>query len=121
MDQALQSRSWGGASSAMTMLSNPFEYLLPVPPDAFIGRWPLVDVIARDLTRTHGGSHACIGGRRFGKSSLLLALHYRLRNLEEADAIRVVPIFIDLKAYHFASEGEFFGALLHELRNRIDI
>lgn len=97
---------------------NPFEYLLPVTPDLFFGRWPLVEQVARDLKRTKGGSHAFIGGRRFGKSSLLIALHDYLRR--SGDSRQVLPILMDFKEYVFAGEGQFFANLLREVWRRVD-
>lgn len=102
------------------MEENPFEYLLPVHPDQFFGRWSLVGLIARDVTRVKGGSHAIIGGRRFGKSSLIIALHNYLRR-EEVDNRRVLPILMDFKEFVFSSEGQFFATLLNEVWRRVDL
>ena len=59
-------------------MSNPFNFGTPVPPQQMVGRWQLVQTIARDLINPGGHSHIIVGGRRFGKSSFLEALQYSL-------------------------------------------
>ena len=46
------------------MPRNPYQYLRPVSPDAFVGRWRLVHEIADDLSLEGGESHAIVAGRR---------------------------------------------------------
>lgn len=100
---------------------NPFRYLRPVPPKEFLGRWSLVEEIARDLTYHSGDSYACIGGRRFGKSSLLLALHHNLRQAGPTDSGHLVlPLLIDFKRT-FSSENDFWEYVLEEIRSRTDV
>lgn len=100
---------------------NPFRYLRPVPPDQFLGRWLLVKEMALDLTLDDGDSYACIGGRRFGKSSLLIALHHYLRTSEAQEGDhKALPLLLDFKRHNFQSETAFFAILLHEVRRRVD-
>jgi len=104
----------------VTQGRNPFRYLRPVPPQEFLGRWSMVEEIALDLTFDDGDSHACIGGRRSGKSSLLAALHHYLCQPEthKGDHL-VLPILVDFKRT-FSSEAAFFAHLLQEVRRRVD-
>jgi hypothetical protein len=100
---------------------NPFRYLRPIPPEEFLGRWSLVKEIAWDLALEDGDSYACIGGRRFGKSSLLLALHHYLRTPEAQGGDHVVlPLLLDFKRHNFKSETAFFATVLHEVRRRVE-
>ena len=48
---------------------NPFHFN-PAGPNEFVGRWPLVRELAGELA-LGASSYACVGGRRFGKTSLL--------------------------------------------------
>lgn len=99
---------------------NPFRFLRPVPPGEFVGRWSLVEDIAYDLTMEQGDSHACIGGRRFGKSSVLAALHHQLRRLEPDEGDHpVLPLYIDFKR-SFPSVEAFWGYVWHQVCRRID-
>src|SRR5689334_14627825 len=98
------------------MRSNPFQYLDPVPPDAFVARWPLVKRIALDLSLESGNSQAIIAGRRCGKSSLLHAIgsHLRQAEVQTASDWTVWPILFDFKSGEFASTGEVLVRLLRE-------
>lgn len=106
------------------MPRNPFQYLLPVAPAAFVGRWPLVNQMARDLTQDGGDSHAIIAGRRCGKSSLLNALAHDLRQgwarPDGADWL-ALPLHFDFKAAAFPSVEAFFARILSELCRRVDL
>lgn len=100
---------------------NPFHYLRPVPPKAFLGRGALLEEMAWDITLDSGDSHACIGGRRFGKSSLLIALHHYLCKPEAQKGDHfVLPILIDFKEHSFSSEAAFFATVLQEVTHRVD-
>jgi hypothetical protein len=108
-------------SRSMAQDRNPFHYLRPVPPDEFLGRWSPVKEMAWDLTLDKGDSYACIGGRRFGKSSLLAALHHYLRTPEVLGGDHIVlPLLLDCRGHNFASETVFFSTLLQEVRRRVD-
>lgn len=105
------------------MSRNPFQYLLPVSPEAFVARWPLVKRIALDLTLEGGDSHAVVAGRRCGKSSLLMAVAHQLRQPEagEAGDWLALPLLFDLKGSFFDSVGAFFAQVLNEVRRRVDV
>jgi serine/threonine-protein kinase len=78
---------------------NPFRFNLPTQPHELVGRGPVVDHLVSELHAWNGDSHALIGGRRFGKSSLLLALEHALLGLgsSRADgALRVLPVRFSL-------------------------
>ncbi len=102
---------------------NPFQYLLPVAPETFVGRRPLVRQMAIDLTVDNGDSHALIAGRRCGKSSLLQALGHQLRQQPvqtgEGDWL-ALPLYFDFKAAAFPSVEAFFARILADLCRRVD-
>lgn len=82
------------------MTNNPFRYLLPVSPENFVGRMPLVKKIASDLTSHDGDSWAIIAGRRCGKSSLLNAIAHHLsqpETMNTGDWI-ALPALFDFKS-----------------------
>ena len=101
------------------MRNNPFHYLLPVEPKDFVGRWPMVNSIASDLTQINGDSYAVIAGRRCGKSSLLNAIAHQLRRPETTDAgdFIVIPITVDFKALAETIESaeDIYAHLLKEI------
>ena len=101
------------------MRNNPFHYLLPVEPKDFVGRWPMVNSIASDLTQINGDSYAVIAGRRCGKSSLLNAIAHQLRQPETTDAgdFIVIPITVDFKALAETIESaeDIYAHLLKEI------
>src|SRR5689334_19311538 len=102
---------------------NPFRYLQPVPPAAFVGRWALVKRMALDLTLDEGDSHAIIAGRRCGKSSLLNALAHQLRQPTASDTgdWLALPLCLDFKAVTLTSVEAFFTHVLTEVRRRVDV
>jgi hypothetical protein len=101
------------------MINNPFHYLLPVNPESFVGRWPLVKSIASDLKQINGDSYFIIAGRRCGKSSLLNAIAYQLRQPEIIDPgdFTVIPISFDFKAHAetIESPDAIYAYLLKDL------
>ncbi|MCC6190318.1 MAG: ATP-binding protein [Anaerolineales bacterium] len=104
------------------MKPNPFQYLDPVRPEAFVGRWPLVKGLDLNLRLEGGNSHAFIAGRRCGKSSVLATVGHLLRQAS-ADAAdwEAWPIPFDIKSGEFAAAGEVFARLLYETVRRIDV
>lgn len=105
------------------MPPNPFQYLDPVTPKAFVARWPLIKRIALDLTLEGGNSHAIIAGRRCGKSSSLVAVAHQLRQpaTQTAGDWQALPIIFDFKSGEFSSAGHVFARLLHEVDRRVDV
>jgi len=105
------------------MTDNPFHYLLPVSPEDFVGRWPLVKSIAQDLTLNDGDSHAIIAGRRCGKSSILNAIVYQLHMPETKDKGYwiTLPISFDFKsgADSFKSVEAIYVHLLRDIYRRV--
>lgn len=105
------------------MPRNPFQYLRPVPPEAFVGRWPLVCEIAEDLLLEGGESHALVAGRRCGKSSLLVALAHQLRQpetMETGDWIPL-PVVFDFKSSALISVGGCLAEVLESVRRQVDV
>ncbi len=101
------------------MMSNPFHYNRPVEPEHFVGRWPLVHRIADDLARVGGDSYAVVGGRRFGKSSLLLALQHqlaeRLKTTPRGER-HILPLRLDYKELKLDAHYRLYARVVEELR-----
>jgi len=97
---------------------NPFYYNLPTHPEDFVGRWPLVNIVVADLCQPRPDSWALIGGRRFGKSSVLKAIEARLasrlNHCEERDWL-IFPLLVDLKRCKPDSEQHIYACILHYL------
>ncbi len=104
------------------MARNPFQYLLPVAPEDFVGRRALVDKIISDLTLFNGDSHAIIAGRRCGKSSVINVLAHELGQSEiiESHDFRPLPLCFDFQSKRFQSVGAFFAHMLREVCRLID-
>lgn len=93
---------------------NPFYYNLPTRPADFVGRWPLVEEIVADLARPRPDSWAIIGGRRFGKSSVLKAIEARLlEQLAQAGPgdRRLIPLTVDLKGSATETEQNVYARI----------
>ncbi|MDY7075918.1 MAG: hypothetical protein SXV54_03240 [Chloroflexota bacterium] len=101
---------------------NPFYYNLPTRPEDFIGRWPLVDEIVADLCRPRPDSWAVIGGRRFGKSSVLKVmesrLSARLAGCGQGDR-HIIPLVVDLKRCGTESERSVYACIVRELHRAL--
>lgn len=104
---------------------NPFYYFSPTKPEDFVGRWALVDAIFNDLISSRPVSCAVIGGKRFGKTSILKATEYRLneRLLHIKSGERyILPCIIDLQRCQPESEESLFVGILRYLyRNLKDM
>lgn len=103
-------------------MANPFHYNRPVRPENFVGRWPLVHKIADDLARVDGESYAIVGGRRFGKSSTLLALQHTLAErlaTTPPGETHVLPLMLDFKALELDSHHRLFAQVIEELRRAL--
>jgi hypothetical protein len=105
-------------------MSNPFRFNRPVPPERFLGRIPLVQEMAADLADYQGDSHGIIGGRRFGKSSVLLTLLTHLERGLTAETPtndwRLLPLFFDFNRHTLDSTAGFFATVAHLLRQRVN-
>jgi hypothetical protein len=106
---------------------NPFYYNLPTQPADFVGRWPLVEEIVADLSKARADSWAVIGGRRFGKSSVLKAIESHsigeLAGCDQGDR-HTFPLIVDLKGSETDTEQNVYARivrLLHRAlrRNRV--
>jgi hypothetical protein len=101
------------------MVNNPYNYGMPVSGEKFVGRWEQVEEMADDLSNPDGLSQMLVGGRRFGKSSLLETLQRRLIEQlvdTEPGTWYVFPVLVDLKSLpqsSFSPEG-IFALMLHK-------
>ncbi len=94
---------------------NPFYYTHPTDPAEFVGRWSQVERIAADLSRPRADSWAIIGGRRFGKTSLLIVLESQLLKRQSTDDWCILPIFMDLAAIGDArTEGVAYERIVRQ-------
>jgi hypothetical protein len=101
---------------------NPFYYNLPTDPADFVGRWPLVADITADLARPRADSWAVIGGRRFGKSSVLKAIEARLlERLGQAGQgeRHIFPLIVDLKGSDTQTEQNVYARIGRLLRRAL--
>lgn len=101
---------------------NPFYYNLPTSPEDFVGRWTLVDTIVHDVCRTRPDSWAIIGGRRFGKSSVLKVIESKLLErlaMWKPNERYVFPMRVDLKKCETKSECHIYACILHELHRAL--
>jgi hypothetical protein len=100
--------------------ANPFDYLQPVAPADFLGRWPVVRSIALDVLGPSRYSHAIIAGRRVGKTSLLQALEAHLRASSSVDyGHSAVVVRMTVAALRLATEADFFAGVLERLRAQV--
>lgn len=93
---------------------NPFHYNLPTPPEDFVGRWPLVDRVIDSLCSPRADSWAIIGGRRFGKSSVLKVMQARLSDAlpHHVSGERLFfPFIVDLKRCETHSAGHIYAGI----------
>lgn len=101
---------------------NPFRYNQPATQRTFVGRWDLVESIVADLCQPNGDSWAVIGGRRFGKSSVLQAvklhLHERLSQSEPHEQL-TLPVIIDLKRCKPENEQHVYACIARYLHRML--
>src|ERR1700730_10763772 len=90
---------------------NPFRYLQPVPPAEFLGRLDLVEEVVEDVLAATGDSHAVIGGRRYGKTSLLTTLEWQIRAAVGSHDHLGVPLRLSFRSLNLTSEAQFFAAV----------
>ena len=96
------------------MNMNPYEYLHPVIGASFVGRYGIINEICLELSLPEGESYAIVGGRRFGKTSLLLSIRDKVE--ETRELANILCVFIDLNQ-RFSSPEDFFGHTIQELYN----
>jgi hypothetical protein len=98
---------------------NPFRFNLPTPPREFLGRSADVQKIADELCSWRGDSHAVIGGRRFGKSSLLITLEHALRarwEQRQGGGPRVLPVRFSIQdIVPLSSPDDFFRFAIEQI------
>lgn len=105
------------------IVKNPFQYPNPVSPEFFVGRQDNLKEISKTLIEDPGASYAIIAGRRFGKTSLLMAIADKLwKNQSTAkNQWRAFPILFDFQSCTFDSPEAFYSKILNEVRCRVDI
>lgn len=87
---------------------NPFHFG-PVGPDAFVARWNIIKEFAKQVA--YGpNSYACIGGRRFGKSSILTVLDYVFLH-EKSLAGRLLILRMDPLLHRYTTPSAVFAGL----------
>jgi hypothetical protein len=101
------------------MANNPFYFDEPTEPEDFLGRGATLNNISANLHTWRASSHGIVGGRRIGKSSLLVVLAARLlrRLHEEEDGVPVVPVSLSLKNLRsLVTPDDLFGFAAHRIR-----
>ena len=97
---------------------NPFNFNDPVLPERFLGRWDIVNGIVKDLCVAQNNSHAIIGGRRCGKTSLLHKLQDNLLRhlaITERREWHVLPVLLDVLSLKNESPFCVYKGLIREL------
>lgn len=97
---------------------NPYKYTDPATAENFVGRGELVKVMGDDLAGSQPNSWAVIGGRRFGKTSVLKAIERNLwaRMKEHEVGNRyILPLFVDSKQCSPKSEEHIYGCFIRQL------
>lgn len=98
-------------------------YSIDQPAEAlFYGRQEQVAKLVANLTAPTAGSFALIGGRRFGKTSLLRAIERQLWAAfpcPTAEAYRVIPVYSNLLGDEITSWSDFFPLTIDNLSDRI--
>lgn len=95
-----------------------FYYDRPVSPQDFVGRWNLVTEIVSDLRCPQPSSWAVIGGRRFGKTSVLKTIESQLLTSvahSTPGELRVFPLLVDLKGCGKGTERAVYAGILRGL------
>src|SRR5690242_18193299 len=69
-------------------MKNPFHFNRPTRPEDFLGRWAIVEQMVDDLYDLEGESYGIVGGRRFGKSSMLRVLEDSLAKRLKQEEIK---------------------------------
>lgn len=106
------------------MLSNPYNYTDPAEEEMFVGRHDLLDEMVRELTGNVKRSYALIGGKRIGKTSMLLALERRLRQPKIVNdvAFAVCPVQLDLdNVADLPSENAFFEWVERQVKSALEV
>jgi hypothetical protein len=98
-------------------------YSIDQPAEAlFYGRQDQVEKLAASLTAPTAGSFALIGGRRFGKTSLLHAVDRRLWAMfpcSSGETYCVIPIYLNFLGDEIAGLDDFFLLAVDILANQI--
>jgi AAA+ ATPase superfamily predicted ATPase len=98
-------------------------YSIDQPANAlFYGRQSQVEKLAADLTAPIAGSYALIGGRRFGKTSLLHAVERRLWakcSGPTDDTYYVIPLYLNLLGDEIVDLGGFFSLVMDVLTAQV--
>jgi hypothetical protein len=86
------------------MKENPYNSTKPH--NLFVGREELLREVINGFR--NGNSFAVLGGRRCGKTSLLLELERRLQNSQTFEAYKVIPRYLDMQSLGQISSEELF-------------
>lgn len=98
-------------------------YSIDQPAEAsFYGRQEQVDRLVANLTAPTAGSFALIGGRRFGKTSLLRAIERQLWTAlvcPTDEAYCVIPVYVNLLGDEIVTWSDFFPLVIDTLADTI--
>ena len=98
-------------------------YSIDRPADVlFYGRQEQVDKLVTNLSGSTAGSFALIGGRRFGKTTLLLTIERQLWpafSCPQNNIYRVVPVYINLLSDEIEDWSDFFSLALAVISEQI--
>lgn len=98
-------------------MQNPFSYHAPALPQQFVGRKKLLEQMIYKLSHDTF-SHLIIGGRKFGKTSLLLKIQdifIEYLRTTQPTSMYVLPVLLPLQRLDYHSARGFLGFMLHGL------
>ena len=90
---------------------NPYEYLLPVQKENFVGRHDVVHRICNQTSGSGGQVYAVLAGRRCGKTSLLNVIRQTLQ--DELWSNPVIPVVVDMEK-GFDGPEQLYGYIVRK-------
>lgn len=79
------------------MSENPYGYIAPVTGEMFYNRSDEIQILLKGFRLREGDSFAIIGGRKMGKTSLILEIQRRLvKRFGARERLLLIPVYLDL-------------------------
>ena len=85
--------------------------------EMFYGRRQEIEGILKGFGEGNGSSYALVGGRKMGKTSMLLEIERQINALpvEQNTSPKLVPIYLDLVSVQPQKPGDFFQPIIAQL------
>ena len=102
------------------MRNNPYNPDQSAIPERFFGRSKIIEPMVNRLLSSSGQSFAALGGRRIGKTSLLVKINDELLlKTQQSSYIKVIPVLISLNEIIPKSMSDFIHAIADKTYNAI--